>query len=311
MEQKMVIGPDGLPMPPDINSTLPPYPADMISVPVAGHEPSLLPAGCKWKLVWNDEFDGKELDRSKWDYRLNYWGRRNPIFTDEAGAITVEDSCAKFHLLYRDGQFCSAQLQTGANSLDAPYPRQVFPTEQGANEMSSLWPVGEKPVPKFMHRYGYYEVRCKFQKTDGWWSAFWTQSPQIGMAPDPRYAGVESDIMECFFGSVGRITTSNIYGGYSQKELQREGLVRYLLEESPDGFHRFGMDWTPYGYTFYCDGKVTTHCVEAVSHVEQFLLLTTECKGYRKTAKPDHRLHPEDAGDTFTVDYVRVFDRVM
>src|SRR5438552_2909628 len=22
----------------------------------------------KWKLVWGDEFDGKELDRSKWDF---------------------------------------------------------------------------------------------------------------------------------------------------------------------------------------------------------------------------------------------------
>lgn len=300
MEQKMVIGADGLPMPPDINTALPPYPADLVSFPVPGHAPSLLPAGSKWVLAWSDEFDGSELDRSKWDYRLHYWGKRNPIYTDEPGAVTVEDGCAKFHLLYRDGNYCSAQLQTGANSLDAPYDMQ-----------SGFWPVGEKTAPKFMHRYGYYEVRCKFQKTDGWWSAFWLQSPQIGMSPDPRFAGVESDIMECFFGSVGRITTSNIYGGYSDQECKREGLVRYLLEDSDDGFHRFGMDWTPYGYTFYCDGKVTTHCVEAVSQVEQFLLLTTECKGYRVQKKPDHRLHPEDAGDTFTVDYVRVFDRVL
>ena len=29
---------------------------------VPGHVPSYLPEGKKWKLVWNDEFDGKELD---------------------------------------------------------------------------------------------------------------------------------------------------------------------------------------------------------------------------------------------------------
>ena len=36
---------------------------------VENHEPSLLPDG-EWKLVWYDEFDGTELDRSKWDFRL-------------------------------------------------------------------------------------------------------------------------------------------------------------------------------------------------------------------------------------------------
>ena len=29
--------------------------------PVAGHAPSLLPAAKNWKMVWNDEFDGKTL----------------------------------------------------------------------------------------------------------------------------------------------------------------------------------------------------------------------------------------------------------
>ena len=28
------------------------------------HVKSLLPAGKQWKLVWNDEFDGTELDLS-------------------------------------------------------------------------------------------------------------------------------------------------------------------------------------------------------------------------------------------------------
>ena len=40
---------------------------------VEEHEYSLLPDG-KWKLVWNDEFDGTELDRSKWDYRFSMMG---------------------------------------------------------------------------------------------------------------------------------------------------------------------------------------------------------------------------------------------
>ena len=41
---------------------------------INGHEPSLLPDG-EFKLVWADEFDGNELDRTKWDFRLNFWGK--------------------------------------------------------------------------------------------------------------------------------------------------------------------------------------------------------------------------------------------
>ena len=39
---------------------------------VKDHEPSILPDG-EWKLVWADEFDGTELDRTKWDFRLNFF----------------------------------------------------------------------------------------------------------------------------------------------------------------------------------------------------------------------------------------------
>ena len=37
---------------------------------VVGHEPSLLPVGRKFKLVWHDEFDGIRLDESKWSSLL-------------------------------------------------------------------------------------------------------------------------------------------------------------------------------------------------------------------------------------------------
>ena len=50
---------------------------------VEGHVPSYLPEGRNWKLVWNDEFDGPELDTSKWEFRLNFWGKRFAAYTDE------------------------------------------------------------------------------------------------------------------------------------------------------------------------------------------------------------------------------------
>ena len=49
---------------------------------VENHEPSYLPDG-EWKLVWADEFDGTELDRTKWDFRLNFWGKPFEAYTDQ------------------------------------------------------------------------------------------------------------------------------------------------------------------------------------------------------------------------------------
>ena len=49
---------------------------------VQGHEPSYLPAG-EWRLIWSDEFDGTELDRTKWDFRLNFWGEPFDAYTDQ------------------------------------------------------------------------------------------------------------------------------------------------------------------------------------------------------------------------------------
>jgi hypothetical protein len=83
-------------------------------------------------------------------------------------------------------------------------------------------------------------------------------------------------------------------------------------------FHTFGMLWEPDGYTIYIDGvqhgeKVGTGPNEAVSHTDEFILLTTEGKGFRtdRTGKGDPALEATAAaGDEFIVDYVRVYDIV-
>lgn len=57
---------------------------------IENHEPSFLSEG-EWKLVWADEFDGDKLDRTKWGFRLNYWGRRFEGYTDQG--VIVRDGC--------------------------------------------------------------------------------------------------------------------------------------------------------------------------------------------------------------------------
>jgi len=87
--------------------------------------------------------------------------------------------------------------------------------------------------------------------------------------------------------------------------------VAWTLKETPDGFHHFGVDWSPTGYVFYVDGEETNRMEEAVSDTEQFILLSTECDGYRNEERqPSEDLRRAVLPDAFIVDFVRVYDSV-
>ena len=264
----------------------------------AGHEPSLLPAAKNWNLVWNDEFDGTELDTSKWGFRLNFWGKPFPAFTTE-GVVLDGNSHLQLHVVKKDGQYCSPHLQTASLTYDIPKDTNAF------------WPFGKYEKPKFLHKYGFYEIRCRLNRQPGWWAAFWLQSPSIGAHPDARQCGVECDIMESQDFPYGReMRCGDIWNGYGH-DCQRPagGHAHYILKETPDDWHRFAVDWSRDGYTFYTDGEIVHRVTDVVSDVEQFILVSTECMGYRKNPPaPDPRLEQITLPEFFEVDYVRVFD---
>ncbi len=291
-------------------------PADTVTVStVKDRAPSMLPAGKTFKLVWNDEFDGTALDTSKWSYRTNFWGRKAHWFaTPEDNAVEVKDGLCKLKLIKRpDGQFVSPQLQTGEIIWDLP----ILEKPKG------FWYLPGRDKPKFMHRYGYYECRCRLQQEPGWWSAFWMQTPMQGASIDPGEAGIEHDIMESFEPGVV-IPHCFHYNGYGA---DYKGFRTPRTKKVEDGsikvdktkFHVFGMLWEPDGYTIYIDGKQHGEKVgkgpdEAVSHADQFVLITTEARWYRNnsmTGKGHKDLEASAAaGDSFDVDYVRVYDIV-
>ena len=265
------------------------------------HAESILPAGKKWKLVWNDEFDGDALDTTKWEYRLHLLQKRHNTFTDEG--LTLKDSCVHLNLIEKDGQFYSQHLQTGYNYLDRPGKTCCF----SGNSGKFVWPISKLREHKFLHKYGYYECRAKLQQKPGWWSAFWLQSPITGCCLDPKLAGVEVDIMENFERD-NTITHVNHWDGCGDDH-KSIASKRFDIGHTPDEFHLFGCEWAKDGYTFYVDGKQTFHVDGPVSNQKQFILVSTECMGYRTSDNPDPRLKGS-VPDAFVVDFVRVYDEV-
>ncbi len=259
------------------------------------------PPGKKWKLIWRDEFDGTALDRKKWGFRRHLIQRRHNTFCGPEGVALDGKGLLRLKLIEKDGQFYSPHLQTGENFLDRPGDR--------FGRSRFTWPIAELKPHRFTHRYGYYEIRCKLQESPGWWSAFWLQSPVIGSSLDPARAGVEIDIMENFTRD-GVISHNIHWNGYG-KNHKHKGSGKRTVTPTKDGFHTFGLDWAKDGYTFYVDGKVSWRVDGPVSAVEQFILVSTECRGYRKHAdKPSALLKKENLPDAFVVDYVRVYDEV-
>ncbi len=276
----------------------------MASIDPKKHAPSLLPSGKKWELVWNDEFDGNTLDRSKWGFRLHLMQQRHETLTEEG--VSFADSCIYLNLVKKDGQFYSPHLQTGQNFLDRPGGSMCF--DENAVKPKFAWPIAKFEEPKFLHKYGYYECRCKLQTQPGWWSAFWLQSPIIGCTPDPVFSGVEVDIMENFSRD-GIISHNNHWSGYGDDHLC-VGSGDRKLEDTADGFHVFGLDWSRDGYVYYVDGKESWRVDGPVSDREQFILISTECQGYRSGNEPRADLKEAVLPDAFIVDYVRVYDEV-
>lgn len=282
--------------------------------PVASRAPSLLPAGREWQLAWHDEFDGHAIDRSKWMCRTHFWGKRFKAFADDFRGVELDgDGHMRLNLLRIGDDFVSPHLQTGSIAYDIP-----------SQDPKSIWPFGPCPKPLFLHRFGYYEIRCRLPKNDGWHCAFWLQSPCLGAHPDPRRAGMEIDIMENY----RQFTENSIVCGPGWRDFRQEmnwpGHFQFEIEKTEDGWHHYGVHWTPGFYDFYADGKFVGRRTGPISHVEQILLVSTEAHGYRETGgvaggledvcewggRPDKLLFNVRLPDYFEVDYVRVFDEV-
>lgn len=120
--------------------------------------------------------------------------------------------------------------------------------------------------------------------------------------------GSEVDVMESF--KPGNVVAHNVFTGGYGLDMKRIKVGGEMDLEHPEEYHRFGVLWEPTGYTFYVDGVEDGRITENVSGCPQFILISTEPRGYRFDDHQPIREAYEAVGDTFMVDYVRIFDRV-
>ena len=207
-----------------------------------------------YKLVWEDEFNGNELDTTKW--RVRGVGPRAIAYVSEE-AVKVDDGFLKLFALKKGDSLLGSAVGT-----------------QG----------------QFMSKYGYYECRAQLQKSSGVWAAFWLQSTKISHGEDPSIYGAEIDVME-FFKKLGKdIVSHNVHWAYGPNQQTTRGMQSYLKGVS-EGFHTFSLEWLPDKYIFYIDGYKFYEVTKGISNIEEYMILSMEYPGdrkdIRKTKFPD------------------------
>jgi len=230
-------------------------------------------------MTWSDEFSGTALNTSKW--RVRYPGMRD-------GAMVTAESVSL------NGQ---GQLLLTTFVRDGLVHTGMIGTQQ-----------------TFQQKYGYFEARIKFQKSQGHHGAFWLQSPTYGLFLDnPEESGTEIDITE-FFGSgrsdKGMFSTVwwNPYSNPSSIKIQ-PNLGPFLstssrrnVREMSDKFHVYGLLWTPERYVFYINGIEMGRIEQSVSQVNEYIVLSLLSSSWERG-----RLPLQSLPESMTVDYVRVY----
>jgi beta-glucanase (GH16 family) len=194
-----------------------------------------VPAVAGWDLRFDDEFDGSQLDRSRWATRLIYEHETLDHLNDEAQR-------------YRDNG--NHVVSSGALALVA----RKTPTGWESGMIRSLQTF----------YYGYFETRVKFPKGRGIWPAFWINSDydlegKVSWPP-------EADIFEYVVNGV-EDRPDMIHSAGSQMKGEHVGFsyvdpkfntnLNDFFAGHPlnDDWHVFGFLWLPHAYTVYLDGR--------------------------------------------------------
>lgn len=203
----------------------------------------ITPEKLGYQMVWNDEFDGTQLDTSKW--RVRGVGPRAIAYVSPK-AVIVEDGLLKLFAL---------------------------------NENDTLYGSAVGTQGLFMSKYGWYECRAQVQKSpNGVWAAFWIQSTDIAKGEDPAIFGAEIDIMECFRKLGEDIISHNVHWAYGPNQQSTRGYQSYLKGVG-EGLHTFALEWMPDRYIFYIDGLKFYEITSGISNIEEYMILSMEYPG--------------------------------
>jgi beta-glucanase (GH16 family) len=178
----------------------------------------------EYELLFADEFNGDQLDKTHWRYRTGERGGVN-MFRSLNRADNVSVSGGKLHVAVRQETIDGQLVNTGGGIISA-----------------------------HQFGYGYYEcLSTPFMEGHGVHSSFW----QSGGAPGKNNGIFEIDAYE--IDSTVRMACHNLYvhvAPNDYKEVPWPHRANVPMTLNADGSYLCGYEYTPQGVVFYSQGKV-------------------------------------------------------
>ena len=193
-----------------------------------------------YKLTWNDEFDGKAVDESKWRYRLDK--KASSICSPEDVSIT--DGYLRINHGPREDRFGGGGLIT----------RKIFHS-------------------------GYFETRVKMDGGYGWHEAFWTWHPPAPAGiPEKTWMAKPRIEIDCFEAKAHNGPNEYSYGVIQWEPIK--GNLSRANHQGPESlsrkFHTYGFEVTPDYVAFFFNGEmIQVTNLEDVEQSEFNVLLTS------------------------------------
>jgi len=254
-------------------------------------------------LKWEDDFNGTELDRSKWGF--SWW------ITERKGGYWHEDMVS-----VKDGN-----LVIKAEYLEEPLPNYYEDSGLEMKEYKPGWYTGKVTTrDKYEQKYGYFEVRCILPAATGMWSAFWMMNEGVYNVNNSGEDGTEIDVFESFYykdhwWGNDAISTGIHYDGYDEGH-HGEAVGKMFVANNPyEEYNTYGVEWNENEYIFYINGVETGRTsAGGVSKNPEYLLLSCEFAGENGVQSSDRhgtgeiwKTPDKNWPAEFKVDYVRCY----
>ena len=242
-----------------------------------------------WKPVWSDEFNGKEIDFSKWAVEENGHGGGNgemQYYVDRPENLRIEDG----HLIIE-----ARKQKFNAAGVEKDYTSGRLRTKRRASWL-----------------YGRFEIRAKLPTGRGIWPAIW-------MLPEKEaYGGWASsgeiDIMELVGHEPAKVHGTLHHGASWPKNVHTGAPFELKSGTFADDFHVFAIEWEKGEIRWYVDGALyqtqTKWSSEGGAYPAPFdqpfhLVLNLAVGGGWPGPPDDKTVFPQ----RMTVDWVRVYQR--
>jgi len=277
-----------------------------------------------WQLVWSDEFEGDQIDSSKWGYDTDCWGGGNnekQCYTDKKENAQVADGYLSI----------IARKETSVGPAWPAHLRETMPEEEKDK-------TAEKPYTsarlltkgKADWKYGRIEVRAKLPEGQGIWPAIW-------MLPSEEIYGKwaasgEIDILEavnlgafcenCPDQKENKIFGTLHFGGEWPHNHHKGNATP--LTDSADGFHVFAIEWKEGEIIWFLDGEeysrlgpddwnTTSELAKnnpaAPFDQKFFLILNIAVGGHLSEEQNERGIAKDGFPKTMMVDWVRIYQK--